>query len=143
MLPFSAIDRRVPRPQPKDYPKELKTIGDHIRKWRLDYNLLQADVARIQNVCEDSIVGWESRGRTPAMRHMPGIIRMIGYMPVEIDTSTFGGRITYYRYINGLTPEEFGQMVCADPSTVRVWEANKNIPYKRGREVVNRITSKL
>lgn len=142
-LPFSAVNRKVPRPKPEGYPIELKTIGDHIRKWRMDNNLLQSDIASILKVCEDSVVGWEVRGTTPCIRQMPGIIRMIGYFPVQIDTSTFGEKITYYRYMLGLTPEEFGQMVSANSSTVRSWEAIENMPYKRRRKAIDIIISKL
>ena len=45
-----------------------------------------------------------------------------------------GGRIAQFRYVVGLTPKEFGKLVGADPSTVRAWEANINLPHK------NRIT---
>ena len=85
-LPFSEIKRNVPLPKPIGYPKELKTIGDHIRAWRIDNNMTQEDVSKILKVCEDSVVGWENRGTIPAMRQMPGIISMIGYLPVEIDS---------------------------------------------------------
>lgn len=122
------MTRKVPRPKPKSYPNELKTIGDHIRAWRTVNSLSQAEVAKILGVCEDSVVGWEMRGTTPAIQQMPGIIKMIGYLPVEFDTSTFGGRTTYYRYIKGLTPKEFGKLVFADPSTVRDWEKGRHIP---------------
>ena len=69
----------VSRPKPVGYPKELKTIGDHIRAWRLDNNVLQADVANMLGVCEDTVVGWEVRGTIPKTRQMSGIIHMIGY----------------------------------------------------------------
>lgn len=86
---------KVSRPKPEGYPKELKTIGDRIRAWRLDNQLRQADIAKILGVCGDSVTGWESQGRKPALKQMPGIIKMIGYLPVKIDTSTFGEKILY------------------------------------------------
>ncbi len=133
-LPFSRMTRNVSRPKPKSYPKELKTIGDHIRAWRTDNFLSQAEVAKILGICEDSVVGWEMRGTIPAIKQMPGIIRMIGYLPVEIDTSTFGGRIINYRHIKGLTPREFGDLISADPSTVRNWENGKRSPSKKKKQ---------
>lgn len=104
--------------------------------------LSQAKVAKILGVCEDSVVGWEMRGTIPAIQQMPGIIEMIGYLPVEIDTSTFGGRIAYYRYIKGLTPKEFGDLISVDPSTVRDWEKGKNKPYSKTAQRVKAILKK-
>jgi DNA-binding XRE family transcriptional regulator len=92
----------------------LKTIGDHIRAWRLDNNLLQADVAKILSVCKDTIIGWEMPGTVPTAPQMPQIIKMIGYMPLSIDTSAFAGRITYYLYTQGITPKEFGELIPVD-----------------------------
>ena len=116
----------------------MKTIGDHIRAWRLDNHLLQVDVANILNVCEDTVVGWEMRETTPTMRQMPGIIGMIGYLPVKINTRTFGGGITHYRYMLGITPKQFGLLVSSDASTVRDWENGKHTPPKKKRLIVER-----
>ena len=118
-LPFSKISRSVSRPKSESYPKELKTIGDHIRAWRIDKCLLQKDIAQILSVCEDTIVGWEMRGTIPGMKQMPQIIKMLGYLPVKIDVSILGGKIAHYRYMHGLTPEEFGLIVRANASAVR------------------------
>jgi DNA-binding transcriptional regulator YiaG len=117
----------------------LKSIGDHIRAWRIENKLFQKDIAEILKVCEDSVVGWEVRGNIPTMQQMPGIIRMIGYLPVDINTSTFGGRITHYRYMLGMTPRQFGVLIPADASTVRSWENERHIPPKMKRLLVERI----
>jgi len=101
--------------------------------------LSQGEVAEILSVCEDTISGWEVRGTVPAIQQIPRITKMINYLPVAIDTSTFGGRITYYRCLNGLTPKKFGQMVTADPSTVRSWEASQNIPHKKRKQFIEHI----
>jgi len=53
-------------PSNKPYPKELLTYGDHIRKKRLDLNLLQSDVAKIINVTTDTIINWELHRTKPA-----------------------------------------------------------------------------
>jgi hypothetical protein len=45
------------RPRPEGNPKELKTIEDHIRAWRLDNRLLQTDIENMLSVCEDSVAG--------------------------------------------------------------------------------------
>ena len=47
-LPFCKIELKAPKPlYPIGYPQILKTLGDHIRKKRLDLGLLQRDVAKM------------------------------------------------------------------------------------------------
>lgn len=49
-LPFCNIRLRDQKPLPHAYPAESKTLGDHLRKKRLDLGLFQKDVARILGV---------------------------------------------------------------------------------------------
>lgn len=129
----------VPLPKPEGYPKQFNSIGDHIRAWRLDNKLLQADVARILSVCEDTITGWEMRNTVPSIGQVPGIVKMIGYLPVRIDDSTLGGRIKKYRYEHGLTPEQFGDLIPAHPSTVLAWEKGDHVPPKKTQQKIEHL----
>jgi DNA-binding transcriptional regulator YiaG len=43
---------------PISYPEHAVSIGDHIRKKRMELKLLQKDVARICGVTEDCITNW-------------------------------------------------------------------------------------
>jgi transcriptional regulator with XRE-family HTH domain len=54
----------------------LKTLGDHIRKRRLDLGLLQREVAAKLSVTESTIWNWESNTTDPALRLLPAIIRI-------------------------------------------------------------------
>lgn len=70
---------KAQKPKHVDYPKELLTIGDHIRAKRLDLGLLQKDVAKIIGVCEDTITYWEMNRTKPYKRFMPSIDTFLGY----------------------------------------------------------------
>ena len=48
---------------PDGYPVSPKTIGEHLRKKRMDNRLMQSEVANIIGVSEESIWNWE-KGRT-------------------------------------------------------------------------------
>ena len=48
---------------PDGYPINPKTIGEHMRKKRMDKRLMQSEVANIIGVSEESIWNWEN-GRT-------------------------------------------------------------------------------
>ncbi len=138
-LPFSRSLNVVELPKSQYYPKEFKSVGDHIRAWRLNNHLLQSEVAKLLGVCEDTIVGWEMRGTTPFIRHMPKIIKMIGYTPFKFDTSTLAGQIIHYRFTNGLNPKEFGALIPADATTIQNWENGKHIPRKRKYKKIKNI----
>jgi DNA-binding XRE family transcriptional regulator len=65
--------------QVKGYPADPKTIGQAIRKRRLDLDLRQIDVAKIIGCHELTIVNWEKGHRTPRIKQMPSIVRFLGY----------------------------------------------------------------
>jgi len=52
---------------PKGYPLKLKTLGEKIRKHRMDLGLFQKDVARFVGVKTDTVTLWE-KGRTKPCR---------------------------------------------------------------------------
>lgn len=47
------------------YPKEPKTLGERIRKARMDKGLLIRELADLVGVSPDTIVNWEKRGVQP------------------------------------------------------------------------------
>jgi len=49
---------KAPKPNFPKYPKELKTLGDHIRKRRLDLGLVKRQVAERIGVSEATIYNW-------------------------------------------------------------------------------------
>ncbi|WP_221262111.1 helix-turn-helix transcriptional regulator [Mucilaginibacter sp. AK015] len=56
------------KPPSKDIPVNPQTLGERIRKARIERGLLQREVAKIIGVCEDTIVGWESKRSHPQLR---------------------------------------------------------------------------
>jgi len=55
------------------YPKVLKTVGDKIRKRRLDLGLLQREVAERVGVNETTILNWEKNRTQPASKNMNAV----------------------------------------------------------------------
>jgi len=56
LLPFTLTAQK---PLERAYPKELVTLGDHIKKRRLDLGLFQKDVAVAIGVGTCTITNWE------------------------------------------------------------------------------------
>jgi len=76
-LPFSRLKIKVKKPKGVNYPKDLNTIGDHIRAKRLDLGLLQKDVAKLIGVSEDCITFWENGRSKPQKRFYLLIIKFL------------------------------------------------------------------
>ncbi|MGV3598253.1 MAG: helix-turn-helix domain-containing protein [Bacteroidota bacterium] len=110
--------------KPIGYPENPKTVGEHIRKVRMDRKLLQKEVAKLIGVSEDCITYWENGRSEPQIKFMPYIIGFLGYMPIDTDASTLGGKIKEYRIRHGLSHKKIGKMLDVNATTVSAWEKN-------------------
>ena len=127
-LPFCHVSIKGDRPLPKAYPKELKTIGDHIRKKRLDLKLHQYEVARLIGVTTTTVFNWERNYSSPELRHIPKVIKFLGYIPFEKKPETSGEKIVYYRWLSGMTQKDLARKIGVDPTTLAKWERNEKQP---------------
>ena len=66
------------KPKDQAYPREIKTIGDAIRKRRLDLALKQRDVAKIIGCDETSVLNWEKGHTFPGTNKISDIRRFLG-----------------------------------------------------------------
>jgi DNA-binding XRE family transcriptional regulator len=130
-LPCLRYESQTGKPLPFSYPENPISIGDHIRKKRIDLKLLQKDVAKICGVTEDCITNWENNRSIPQIQYFPHIIKFLGYLPFEVNLATFSGKLKAYRHINGLSQKQLGQLVGVDSGTVCSWELGDNQPHKK------------
>lgn len=100
-LPFCHAHLKGPRPLPPAYPQVLVTIGDHLRKRRLDLGLLQRELAERLGVTESTVTNWELNRTRPALRFMPRILGLLGYLPFPPGDS-IGEHLTVTRIVRGL-----------------------------------------
>jgi len=139
-LPFCRISLKSLKPL-RFYPRVYDSIGDHIRKKRLDLNLFQKDVARLIGVDEATIVNWEIHKVTPAVAHMPKIIEFLGYLPYLSTAKTLGDRIRRAREALGLSQRKMARKLGIDPTTIERWESGKGTPSKGLLERLDRFIS--
>ena len=64
-----------------DLPTCLTTLGDHIRKRRLNLGLSQREASHLIGVEQCSVYNWEKRGMNPAQRVQSAIMDFLGYDP--------------------------------------------------------------
>lgn len=87
MFPCIPIRLIAKRPPPPGYPKDLKTLGNHLRKNRLDLGLSQKEMAAQLRVSVGTLYNWERSRTSPQQRLIPRIHDFLGYcllLPVEI-----------------------------------------------------------
>ena len=130
-MPFCKVTLKAKKPASVSYPKTLNTLGDHLRKRRLDLKLLQKELAQKIGVDKTSIYNWENNRISPSFYFIPKIIEFLGYVPYDTKANTLGEKIKTYRKILGLTQKKLANLLDIDTSTIGHWERGKNRPTKR------------
>jgi len=69
------INLTVKRPKilPQGYPKRPRTLGERIKKKRMDMGLFQKDVARIIGISTDTVTNWEKDRTKPSLKNLSKI----------------------------------------------------------------------
>ena len=86
-FPFCRLTLYAPKPLPRFYPQVVSTIGDHLRKRRLDLGQFQRQVAEQLGADHCSVTNWELNRTQPALWFLPAIVRFLGYVPWTADGS--------------------------------------------------------
>jgi transcriptional regulator with XRE-family HTH domain len=120
------------------YPKQINTLGDHLRTRRLNLNLLQRHVADQIGVHPLTIANWESNESSPETRFIPAIIQFLGYDPLP-PGSTLPERLVTQRKLLGLSQRELAERRGVNPDTLRGWEAGHRQPTGKSLDVIARI----
>jgi transcriptional regulator with XRE-family HTH domain len=118
----------------------LKTIGDHIKKRRLDLKLLQREVAERFGVDETTVQFWENNRVKPSLALTPKIIEFLGYDPLGAKPISLGEKIRHFRRLHGLSQKRLADILGIDKTTLAGWERREHQPTKR---FFNRLNSFL
>jgi transcriptional regulator with XRE-family HTH domain len=104
-----------------------QTIGEHVKKRRLELHLLQKEVARRIGVLFESVKNWERGVSKPTTRILPRLIEFLGYNP-QPDPTELPARIAHARSQLGLTQEDMAKALRIHPDTVSRWERGDTKP---------------
>ncbi len=110
------------------------TLGDHLRRRRLELGFYQKDVAVQIGVTASTIWNWE-HGWTIDLRYMPRVIEFLGYNPIPYPVNIIE-RLRWYKHVNGLTLEQLGAEMGRDPKQLSDWLSGRNNPCRRNQEEV-------
>lgn len=135
-FPFDNFSLSALTPLIPAYPAKLVTVGDHLRKRRLDLGLWQKQVAERISVTTCTITSWELNRTEPEIGYDPAIIDFLGYVPFEVGES-FPERLKAYRMIRGLSQKQLALQFKVDESTLWKWENDMSTPSRKLRTQVN------
>ncbi len=124
-LPFCHLEKTTKKPLPKAYPKKLVTIGDHIRKRRLDLKLTQKQVAELVGVDQTTVWNWERNRCKPTIARIPELTDFLGYVPIENGMTTLGEHLKTFRILSGMSQRALARVLGIDPSTLSKLESGK------------------
>jgi transcriptional regulator with XRE-family HTH domain len=137
-LPFCHLELRAARCKPAKYPKQINSLGDHIRTRRLNLKLLQKQVADQVGVHELTISGWEGNATVPEVRYIPSIIQFLGYNPLPA-ASSLPERLVTARRALGLSQRKMAGKLGVDPATLMGWEAGRHQPTGKSLDLIGRV----
>ena len=117
-----------------EYPAEIQTLGDHIRKHQLDLGLLQKQVA-VQLPTTPRAHNWESGHISPGFWCFSAIRLFLGYLPIP-DTGTLADELEVHRFVRGWSQKEAARDLGVDPEhagEVGAWGVGARRGVRSGR----------
>ncbi|MDD2539488.1 MAG: helix-turn-helix transcriptional regulator, partial [Desulfuromonadaceae bacterium] len=125
----------------KGYPRQPTTLGEHIRKARMDRGELQKDVAEQIGVSKDTICYWENGRVEPEIRYHPAIIDYLGYNPFPEPEDTIK-RLEWFKMTNGLAFEGLAAKTGIHSQQLQAWISGSKTPIDRSIRKIENMLSK-
>ena len=136
-LPLVRI-RLTKCPRPKAYCENPQTLGEHVRKRRLELGLTQKQAAKSLGVNPWTELNWETGQHEPPIRSMPAILRFLGYDPFPMPT-TLGARLLEARRKHGWSTGEAARQLGVDRTTWQDWEHGELSLFRKHRTRVAKL----
>jgi transcriptional regulator with XRE-family HTH domain len=133
------VSLSVPKPLKTGYPTKLQTLGEHLRRRRLDLGLLQQGVAQIIGTTKDTVYNWEGNRTNPSLKFIPKVRAFLGYIPFDSQPKTLGEKILVYRLLLGISRKKLAHTLGVDPTTLAKWEQGKSTPVARSLEIIDQL----
>jgi transcriptional regulator with XRE-family HTH domain len=113
------------KPRQRGYPEEPRTVGEHLKRRRLDLGLRQRDVAAELGVTAQTVQTWESGKHRPPVHLVPHIQAFLGFCPFD-PAWAFGQRLRTAREAQGLSRRRAAALVGVDEATIA--RAERDVP---------------
>jgi transcriptional regulator with XRE-family HTH domain len=120
--------------KPKETDFEPKTLGEHIKRRRLELGLTQKELGKRLGATAVTVLHWEKGQRQPPIQTIPHIVSFLGYDPFAKPTSV-SEELAAMRRAMGWTIKYAARQLGVDESTWGRWEKT-GIPWERHRVIV-------
>ncbi len=126
-LPICQTTLHAGKPNPQGYPALPRSLGEHIKRRRLELSLFQRDVGRQVGCDESSVLNWEKGRNEPELKFIPAILAFLGYDP-RPPSQSVGQCLVRYRESRGWSQKRLARELDVDPTTLSRWELGKKAP---------------
>ena len=133
LLQFIPITLKALKPKETDF--EPQTLGEHIRKQRLELGLTQKQAADRLRVTSFTVLNWEKGHTEPPIETVPAILRFLGYDPFP-QPQNLPKRLLAKRRVMGWSIRQAARQLGVDPGTWSDWERGETILYRKHRVLV-------
>lgn len=124
----------------KGYQENPKTLGEHLRKRRLEFDQTQENMAIRFRISLTAYNSWEANRVVPKLAKWPEIVRFIGYDPTPPPTK-FSQAVAALRRSLGLDKHQFAKRLQVDVKSVLNWEASRTEPFPKMRKKLAALAS--
>lgn len=117
--------------------EECVTLGDHLRKTRIDRNESQPCVAQKLGLTRtDSLTNWELNHFQPQARFNPKIIEYLGYTPLyDLAGTSLSKKIQQHLFVNGCSRKELAEKIGIDSGMLSRLIAENKLPTRPCKKV--------
>ena len=119
------------------------TLGDHLRKRRLDLGLSQVQLAAKVGVGRTTVIKWETNQAQPKLRSIPAIVEFLGYDPLETQPVSLAQALVATRRKLGLSQRKLALLLGVGAKTLRSWERGELRPSDALRQQLASLVSRL
>ena len=124
-IPLSGYQKK-----PEVVALQADTLGAKLKRRRVELGLRQLDAGRSMNVCQSTVMAWESGETEPAAAQFPTIIAFLGYEPWPSPTS-LPEQLRAARLRKGWSIARAAAAINVDEGTLSGWEAGRCKPCLR------------
>ena len=124
--------------KPKETDFEPQTLGDHIRKRRLQLALTQKQAGDRLGVTSFTVLNWEKCKTEPPVRSYPATLRFLAYDPFP-EARSLPERLVAVRRSLGWPVKTAAGHLSVDEATWSSWERGQTGPLRKHRARLGRL----
>jgi transcriptional regulator with XRE-family HTH domain len=137
----------IKKPPHHSYPLNPTSIGQFLRRRRLDKEMLLREVAELIGVHTSVVAEWESGRKNPKAHYYPKLINFLQFIPFASRSKAHNHLFNFYRLVLGYSRREVASLVGVSYYMIYRFETGRGEPLskatasicEKGLEVVKQL----